>query len=70
MSTAIANLWDALFGRVETFVKVEHGGSWFICEPRDAWEYKGTASDGDVYITSEVRLTRRQFNNLPVFQGF
>ena len=65
-----ADWWDALFGKRETFIRVEHAGSWFICEPREAWEFKGTAYDGDVYVTTEVRMTRRQFNNLPEFGGF
>jgi hypothetical protein len=65
-----ADLWDALFGKRETFIRVEHAGSWFICEQREAWEFKGTAYDGDVYVTTEVRMTRRQFNNLPEFEGF
>jgi len=65
-----ADVWDALFGKLETFIRVERAGSWFICEPHEAWEFNGTAYDGDVYITTEVRMTRRQFNNLPEFEGF
>jgi hypothetical protein len=70
ISVRFADLWDALFGKIETFVKVEHDGSYFICEPRDSWEFTGTAPDGDVYILTEVRMTRRQFDNMPEFGGF
>jgi hypothetical protein len=67
---SIADLWDALFGRVETFYRVELDGSWFICEPREVWEWTGTAPSGDVYRITEVRMTRRQFERLPEFGGF
>jgi hypothetical protein len=68
--TTWRDLWDALFGRRETFIRVEHDGSWFICEARNAWEFNGTAADGEVYVTTEIRMTRRQFENLPEFGGF
>lgn len=65
-----ADVWDALFGRIETFYKVELDGSWFICEPQEVWAFLGVQPDGDFYTITEVRMTRRQFNNLPEFEGF
>lgn len=66
----LADLWDALFGRLETFHRVELDGSWFICEPREVWEWLGTAPDGTTYLITDLRMTRRQFNQLPEFDGF
>jgi hypothetical protein len=65
-----ADLWDELFGKVETFMRVEYDGSWLICELRDCWEYHNTGPDGERYTITTVRMTRRQFNNLPEFEGF
>ena len=66
----LADLWDALFGRIETFVKVGHGGAWFIAEMNDSREFLTTCDDGDIYTFTEVRMTRRQFEKLPEFAGF
>lgn len=76
-------LWDDLFGRVETFYRVEVGGAWFICEPGDLCEFDlpnkaeafpdgwaVTVADGDSYTVTPVRMARRQFNALPEFNGF
>lgn len=65
-----ADWWDALFGKRETFVRVELDGSWCICEPRDVPDLKVGAEDGDTYIVTEVRMTRRQFERLPEFEGW
>lgn len=65
-----ADLWDALFGRIETFYRVELDGAWCMVEKRDMWEFTLTAPSGDVYTITEVRMTRRQFDNLPEFSGF
>ncbi|WOB06517.1 hypothetical protein [Piscinibacter gummiphilus] len=64
-----ADVWDALFGKLEVFFKVEYDGSWFICEARDVrdWVCEGGPA---IYTVTEVRMTRRQFNNLPEFAGF
>jgi hypothetical protein len=61
------DLWDALFGRRVLFYKVEHDGSWFICEANDVNDWM---NDGCEYTISHVLMTRRQFENLPEFGGF
>lgn len=62
--------WDALLGRLETFYKVEHDGSWFICEAHEVWVYQGTQAHGDTYDITPVQMTRRQYEALPEFTGF
>jgi hypothetical protein len=79
-AVSFADIWDALFGRLETFCKVELDGSWFICEAKDLADYElperdgdgwcVTAPGGDHYTITRVRMTRREFNNLPEFEGF
>jgi len=61
---------DALFGRRETFVRVELDGSWCICEPRDVPDMTVDAEAGETYIVTEVRMTRREFERLPEFEGW
>jgi len=65
-----ADYWDAIFGRRETFAKVELDGSWCICEQHDAADIAGEPSGSNVYTIAHVRMTRRQFEALSEFQGF
>lgn len=66
-----ADYWDALFGRRETFARVELDGSWCICELRDATDIAGDwNADSNDYTITQVRMTRRQFEALPEFEGF
>ena len=65
---SIFDLCDAVFGQAETFYRVELDGSWCICESKDVADIIG--ADQCEYTVSEVRMTRRQFNNLPEFEGF
>lgn len=66
-----ADWFDALFGQRETFVRVEYEGSWCIVEPHEALDIAVSAGNEVLdYVITEVRMTRRQFNNLPEFEGF
>lgn len=65
-----ADLWDALFGKLETFVRIEVDGSWCICEPHDAPDMREGAEDDATYIVTKVSMTRRQFERLPEFEGW
>jgi len=65
-----ADWWDALFGRRETFVRIEVDGSWCICEPHDVPDMRDGAEGDATYIVTEVRMTRRQFERLPEFEGW
>jgi hypothetical protein len=77
------DLWDALFGRRLTFYCVELDGSWFICSAAELVDFDVadksyvhpdgwcvTAPGGDHYTITKVRMTRRQYDALPEFQGF
>jgi hypothetical protein len=66
----LADLWDALFGRIETYFKVELDGSFCIVESRDLFDFANTADSSDNFIVTAVHMTRRQFNSLPEFAGF
>lgn len=63
--------WDALFGRHETFYKIELDGSWCMVESQEVptWLAPDIGED-DEYTITPVRLTRRQFEALPEFAGF
>lgn len=63
----LADWWDAFFGRLETFYRVELDGSWCIVEPHEV----ATFTEGpDRYTIECVEMTRRQFESLPEFEGF
>jgi hypothetical protein len=66
----LADVWDDLFGKRETFCRVELDGSWLICEWREARDIVGDFEDGDQYKVTPVRMTRRQYEALPEFEGF
>lgn len=63
-----ADWWDALFGRLETFYRVELDGTWCVCEHVE--DVTGDDSEPHPYVITEVRMTRRQYDNLPEFTGF
>jgi hypothetical protein len=65
-----ADWFDALFGKRETFVRIELDGSWCIVERIEAWSFMGPTEPGEAYTITEVHMTRRQFDNLPDFEGF
>lgn len=52
----------------EPFVRVEHDGSFCIMEPHEAQAM--VAEPGGEYITSDIELTRDQFENMKDFEGF
>lgn len=66
----VADMWDALFGRLLTFYRVEHDGSWFICRAHEVHDWLRDEGDSTVYTVTPVRMTQRQFNALPEFKGF
>lgn len=69
--TTFADVWDALFGRLETFYKVELDGSWCMVESQEVPDWlEPDVSGFDQYTITPVRMTRRQFDNLPEFEGF
>jgi hypothetical protein len=65
-----ADWWDALFGRMETFYRVELDGSWCIVDTPEVPDWLQPDLEGYAYVITTVRMTRRQFNNLPEFDGF
>ena len=65
---SLRDLWDAIFGRRETFYRVESDGSWCVVEEYEVGEFRHVS--GDRYVVTPVRMTRRQFDALPEFEGF
>lgn len=65
-----SDYWDALFGRRETFAKVDLDGTYCICELHEAADIAGEWSEDNDYTITQVRMTRRQFEALPEFAGF
>ena len=63
----LADILDAILGRLRTYYRVELDGSWCICERVD--DILGD-EDREDYTITEVRMTRRQFEALPEFEGF
>jgi len=68
--TTWRDYWDALFGRLETFYRVELDGSWCMVETADLPSWLEPELDGYAYTVTAVRMTRRQFESLPEFEGF
>lgn len=63
--------WDALWGRLEPFYKVELDGTWCIVEANEVNDWlKPDLPDGESYTITRVQMTRRQFEALPEFDGF
>jgi len=65
-----ADWLDALFGRRESFARIELDGSWCICEWRGMPDMLRDDDGNNAYVITAVRMTRRQFDRLPEFEGF
>lgn len=54
--------------KFEPFVRVEYDGTFCVMEPHEAEAM--VADGGGEYTTSDIQLTRDQFNNMKDFEGF
>lgn len=52
------------------FVKITYDGSWVIVMPGDEQAFVDEADDPSEYNIERVRMTMRQFEALPDFNGF
>ena len=63
--------WDALFGRRLTLYRIELDGSWYIGTLEEIEdELRSAGPDFLRFTVMQVRMTRRQFEALPEFEGF
>lgn len=70
-TTTWRDLWDALFARRLRYWKVELDGSYFIGTHDEMEEELRNAGPYFTrYAVTPVRMTRRQFEALPEFDGF
>lgn len=69
--TTFGDVWDAVFGRRLTFYRVELDGSSCLVDRIEVDEYhRQNATEGHGYVITPVRMTQRQVEAMPEFQGF
>lgn len=52
------------------FVKITYDGSWVIVRPGEEAAFIDEADDPSEYKIERVRMTMRQFESIPEFDGF